>query len=375
MLYHVIIYKGGNTVLGINKVLKKEGIEIVSKLDTLTVNKLATNIASVLASSFPELELDYKVLFIHISRLNMYFAKLPSGISAKYFYKNRSIYFDCNLDFDNLTDVAIHVCIHYLQEKRDKRGNIIKLGLCDYTDGSLPGIGFNEAAVQLMAAKASNMPYENVKYFDIELSTNTPMYYPLECALVRQMAYLVGESVLFDSTLHANNNFRNMFISLTSERDFFAIQKNIDLLSETQAKLESLYNSLENIGIDEEFVQKISKEIENSKAKVKDLFVNTQRLILTSYFDNAINLVFSPKAIENYRNKLYLFKNYIGFVKYDNFYNEYYVSKMEELEAHYDYAPSTSLELAVIKTGFFARIFHKIKLLFKINSYEKINVK
>ena len=157
-----------------------------------------------------------------------------AGISAKYFYKNSSIYFDCNLDLNNLTDVAIHECIHYLQEKRDKKGNIIKLGLCDYTDNSLPGIGLNEAAVQYIAAKTLNLPYDNVKYFDISFQSNTPMYYPLECALVSQIAYVVGEEILLDSTLHSNDNFKNTYISLTYKDDFEQIKKNIDLISETQ---------------------------------------------------------------------------------------------------------------------------------------------
>lgn len=293
------------------------------------------------------------------------------GISAKYFARNKSIYFDCNLDLSNLTDVAIHECIHYLQEKRDKRNNIIKLGLCDYTDGSLPGVGLNEAAVQLMAASASNLEYENVKYFDINLQTNTPMYYPLECALVKQMAYVVGEDVLFDSTLHSNNNFRDEYISLTSEKDFFTIQKNIDLLVETQSNLETLYDALEDVGIDEDFVNKIVKEIETKKAKIKELFLNTQRLILTSYFDNSINLAYTPRAIENYRNKLYLFKNLIGYYEYDNFYNEYYVDKMMELEKRYELDMTEITSLAVVKSSFISRLITKLKLLFRLNTETK----
>ena len=120
--------------LSIEKILKKEGIKIVGELDTLTQNNLASNVATTLSNSFPSLNLDSKGLFIKISRLNMYLAELPEGISAKYFYKNTSIYFDCNLDLNNLTDVALHECIHYLQEKHDKYGDITKLGLCDYTD-------------------------------------------------------------------------------------------------------------------------------------------------------------------------------------------------------------------------------------------------
>lgn len=125
--------------MSIEKILKKEGIRIVRELDTLTQNTLAKNIAEALSLRFPALNLDAKELFIKISRLNMYFADLPNGISAKYFYKNTSIYFDCNLDLNHITDVAIHECIHYLQEKRDDSGNIIKLGLCDYTNKNLPG--------------------------------------------------------------------------------------------------------------------------------------------------------------------------------------------------------------------------------------------
>lgn len=350
--------------MSIKRILKKEGIEIVRELDTLTVNALAKNIANTLASHFPTLNLNSNALFIYISRLNMYFAKLPNGISAKYFCKNRSIYFDCNLDLENLTDVAIHECIHYLQEKRDKKGNIIKLGLCNYRSHDIYGIGLNEAAVQLMAAKASDLKYENVKYFDINLQTNTPMYYPLECALVRQMAYVIGENVLFDSTLHANDNFINQYISITSEADFYRIQRNIDLLAETQNKLEYLYSALEDVGLEEEFVQKALAEIETSKTRVKKIFVATQRLILTSYFDNAINLAYSPKALENFRNKLYLFKNVIGYIEGDNFFNQYYIDKMQELEKRYDFEPTEEVSLSVINQSFFSRFVRKIKLLF-----------
>lgn len=156
--------------------------------------------------------------------------------------------------------------------------------------------GLNEAAVQLMAAKALNLSYENVKYFDINLQSNTPMYYPLECALVNQMAYVIGEDVLFDSTIHSNNTFRDMYISLTSEKEFYKIQKNIDLLIDSQGDLEGLFSSLNNVNIDENFVKKISKEIAIKKSEIKNLFLETQKTILTSYFDNSINLTYTRKS-------------------------------------------------------------------------------
>lgn len=358
--------------MGIKRDLKREGIEIIEQIDTLTINSLARSIADTISKTFPELNLDTKQLFMRISRLNMYFANLPTGISAKYFYKNKTIYFANNIEEKNLVSVAIHECIHYLQEKCDKSGEIMTLGLCDYTNSKLPGTGLNEAAVQLMASKCAETPYENEKYFGIEISTNTPTYYPLECALVNQMAYLVGEDILFDSTLNANSKFKEQYISLTSAHEFMTIQKNIDLLVEAQEKIENLYVGLQEFDIDEVYTKKTTKEIDNLKLKIKQIFVNTQELILTSYFDNAINLAYSPKLIENYRNKLYGFKNLLGVVDGYNFYNDYYINKMVELEKRYDLKDDEIKDLVVVKHNFFTTLIRKIKALFGFNKeYEK----
>ena len=353
--------------MGIKRALKKEGIEVIMPMDTLTTNTIAKNIANTLNKNFPELNLDTKNLFMKISRLNMCFAKLPQGVSAKYFYKNKTIYFSCNIEEENLASVAIHECIHYLQEKCEKNGEIVKLGLCDYTDGNLPGTGINEAAVQLMAVKCTGNSYENEKYFDIEIETNTPTYYPLECALVREMAYVIGEKTLFDSTLNANNKFKEQYISLTSKKDFYTIQKNIDLLVETQEELEELHFNIQEFDTDEYYVKKCTKEIENKKQKIRNLFLDTQKLILTSYFDNAINLAYTPKLIENYRNKLYYFKNLLGHVEGDNFYNDYYIDKMMQLEKRYDIKNTEITDLVVVKQSFISVLIRKIKKLFGYN--------
>lgn len=358
--------------MSIKKALKKEGISIVSTLDTLTVNTLSKKIADKISLRFPELKLNSNELFMNISRLNMYYAKLPRGISAKYFYKNKSIYFDYELEVSQLVDVAIHECIHYLQEKTDKKGNVVRLGLCDYTSGDLVAVGMNEAAVQLMASKCMNSEYESVKYFDIELLTNTPTYYPLECTLVNQMAYVIGENVLFDSTINANNKFKEQFISLTSAETFFTIQRNIDALVETQDKLEKLYLSLQETDIDEFYEKKCMKEIEKNKEKVRILFVDTQKMILTSYFDSVINIAYTPKLIENYRNKLYTFQNYLGHIEGDNFYNEYYIDKMVELEKRYDTDVNEIRDLVVVKHNFVYKLVQKVKLLLGISfDYEQ----
>lgn len=57
--------------------LKKDGIEVVEKLDTLKINSIARNISQKICETFPQYGFNQNELFIRLSRLNMYKAKMP----------------------------------------------------------------------------------------------------------------------------------------------------------------------------------------------------------------------------------------------------------------------------------------------------------
>jgi len=179
--------------LSIDYELKKNGIEIIYQLDTLKTNSIAKKIATKLCDTFPEHNLDYNKLFIKLSRLSMYVARMPAGMSeATYYYKNSSIYFNSLLDLENnLDNFAIHECIHALQEVKDKNNNLSKLGLCAFEGFKVIGTALNEAAVQIMTSKVMQEENEIVTYYNVALPTISPNYYPLECNLVSQMAYFL----------------------------------------------------------------------------------------------------------------------------------------------------------------------------------------
>ena len=192
----------------IEETLEKEGITNIKKLDTLKVNSISKLVAQKLCDAFPDYGLDYKTLFIEIARLNMYSATMPDTLAqAKYYYKNSAIYFNETADLNNLDAFAIHECIHYLQSVKDNDGKLCRLGLCNFSKAKQPGIALNEAAVQLITTKCDNAKLDTVKYYGIELPTTSPSYYPLECCLVNQLAYIVGEDILFESTLKSNDKF------------------------------------------------------------------------------------------------------------------------------------------------------------------------
>lgn len=360
--------------MSIKSEIKKEGIEVIRALDSSTINAIASNIVEVFQNTFPEKNLNSPKTFSDIIKLRMYIAKLPADCSAKYFYKNKSIYFSPDTSFNEISDLIIHECIHYLQERVNNSGKLVRLGFCDFTNNSLPGTGLNEAAVQLLASKCVNKKTETVTYFDLTFNTISPDYYPLECALVNQLAYLVGDNILFDSTLNSNDNFKNQFISLTSEKTFYIVQHNIDLLIEMQEIITRLnsYNESHSDCINK--VQRNCFKIENLKTQIKKLFLDTQNTILTSYFDNTINLLYTKESISKYRCKLYDFRTLIAVSDGYTYFNKYYIAKMSELEYRLENSMSPAPNsLVVYKESFIKTLFSRIKYLLKLLPKQSYN--
>lgn len=353
--------------MSIKSDLKREGIEVTSELDTLKVNSIAKNIAQSLVNAFPEYDFKLGELFIRISRIHMYMAKVPNGYSeANYFYKNTSIYFNEKVKFEDIYKYALHECIHYLQERKDKRGHLEKLGLCDLTQYKVTGLGMNEAAVQLATSKALKSKPDNVKYFDIAFDTISPNCYPLECCLINQMAYLTGEYTLFDSTFNSKDDFKNKFIELTDEDTFETIENNFDKLLKYEEELIILTNKLELARTSTAI--SLNEKIAKAKENIRKVFFSTQDLIIKSYFNYAFDEIEDLESVENFRRKLYNYKNFVGTNDNYSFYNKYYIDMMSKLEDKYNaiengtFAKKTAL--SVIKNNKLTLIINSIKNLF-----------
>ena len=364
--------------MSIKSDLKKDGIEVIEALDTLKINSLARNISLKICETFPKFNLNQNELFIKLSRLNMYKAKMPEGMAeANYFYKNTSIYFNEHISDEDLQEFAVHECIHFLQEVKDKRNYLLRMGLCDYSDFKIYGLGLNEAAVQLMASKINNIPKEYVKYFGISFETNSPSYYPLECCLVNQLAYLIGENTLFESTLNSNDNFKNEFIELTSPKTFILVQNAIDEILSFEEEIIKLNNKISQIDDRNKKVDGMMEKINELKIEISLTFMRTQNLIISSYFDSTFIKITNLEEVEKYRRKLYSFKDYLGHSDGYTFFNDYYVSKMEELERKYNALESgnieTSIKLISRKETIFTRIIKSLKKILFGKSTEENN--
>ena len=347
--------------MSIESDLRKDGITVVAPLDTLSVNTIARDVAEKLCKAFPNQHFIFQNLFIALSRIPMYIADIPEGFAeATYFYKNSSMYFKQGLKLDEMEIFAVHEFIHYLQEIKDKKGRLLRLGLFDFDDIKACGMGLNEGAVQLMASKANNSEEEIVKYYGISLPTTSPSYYPVLCNLVKQMAYVAGEESLYDSTFYGSDKFKETFSNLCGLDNFLKIQSNLDKIMETEEKAIKLNNKLMSDNCEGMKAQKVAKKIEKCKDKIKNLFFETQNLIYSSYFNMQFSKISTTADIDEYRLKLYNYKNYMGISdNYSNF-NEFYINKMMDLDNKYENIMNNT-DLAVVSHSKIARFFRKIR--------------
>ena len=347
--------------MSIESDLKKDGITVVGPLDTLSINTIARDTADRLCKAFPDQNFIFQNLFIALSRIPMYIADIPKGFAeATYFYKNSSMYFRQGLSIDEMEKFAVHEFIHYLQEIKDKKGHLIRLGLCDFDDIKVCGMGMNEGAVQLMASKAIGAQEEIVKYYGISLPTNSPAYYPLLCNLVNQIGYVVGKDTLYDSTFYGTDKFKALFAELCGLDNFYKIQSNLDKIMEIEEKAIRLDNKLMSDKCDGKKAQKVAKKIEKCKEKIKELFFKTQNLIYTSYFNTQFAKIATTADIDEYRVKLYNYKNYIGISDNYSDFNDFYINKMMDLDNKYE-SIMNNTSLAVVSTSRIARFFRRIK--------------
>ena len=311
--------------------LRKEGIEVLKPFDTLTVNIIAKRISDKLCRAFPEhgfLECD---LFSQFSRLNMYSAKMPDSLTgAKYFYKNHSIYFNADFSLEHCISFATHECLHYLQEQLDSRGNLIRLGLYDLNSDC--GIAINEAAVQLMTVEACHESVSSAKYYGLDLKTASPTYYPLECVLVKQIAYFTGTYPLYHSTLYGDDIFKNTFIALSDSQTYEYVEKNLDHMLWLESELERAITALQVKDNTINRNKRINQNIDTIKKQISDLFLATQDKIFSHCFSNEFSRIKNLEDVKEFQKRLYNFKDLIGTNSSYEFYNEFYRRSMEKLE-------------------------------------------
>lgn len=373
--------------MNINAILKKEGIEVKSQLDESQINRIANIISEKICNTFPEHNLNQNDIFSMLSTLTMFIAKMPAdSTAAKYFSKINAIYFSDTMNLENLDTLVIHECLHAIQEVKNPNGKLLKLGLYDFSSNR--GQGINEAAVQLMSTKIAAIEEDTVKYYNLNFHTPSPLFYPIETALINQMTYFTGTYPLFHSTLYSNYIFKNTFIAKSNEKVYHTIEKNFDLIIHYEELLSFSYAELADYSKNNASLNKIKKlntKIDSIKNFIFNVTLSTQKLIVENCFNTELDNVRDTASLKLVRERLYTFNSFLFMAENNDFYSKFYCEMMNKLEEkeelinkhgvlnYLNDLQTDLLDLTKDQFGFnfFRRLFNKLKLLFEEAIREK----
>ena len=347
----------------------------ISAKDRHTISKKAVDLIYPVVSEF---NISKEMLFNSLGKSNMYLADFDDLSMGKYDYTTNSIYFSNDLDISNLDSSVIHEILHFFQAELTEDNFLIRMGLFKPSKLFRPekGLGLNEASVQYIASTIVKEIPDHVKYCELELTTPSSNYYPIETAIIRQMCFFTGTYPLFFSTLFSTDLFEKTFKTITSEENYNYIEEKLTYIVQLQEKLSDVYSTIHTHNQAESKKISVLNNITNLKNKLRETVLDVQKIIYTSAFANELDKIETVQDIVNMKTLISNFENYIinyeGDYSFEQFKDKINIelnNKLALIEAYGNYsfalkARKDILNLPKIYSqSFIKTFFSKIKLL------------
>ena len=347
----------------------------ISAKDRHTISKKAVDLIYPVVSEF---KISKEMLFNSLGKSNMYLADFDDLSMGKYDYTTNSIYFSNDLNITNLDSSVIHEILHFFQAELTEDNFLIRMGLFKPSKLFRPekGLGLNEASVQYIASTIVKEVPDHVKYYELELTTPSSNYYPIETAIIRQMCFFTGTYPLFFSTLFSTDLFEKTFKTITSEENYNYIEEKLTYIVQLQEKLSDVYSTIHTHNQAESKKISVLNNITNLKNKLREIVLDVQKIIYTSAFANELDKIETVQDIVNMKTLISNFENYIinyeGDYSFEQFKDKINIelnNKLALIEAYGNYsfalkARKDILNLPKIYSqSFIKTFFSKIKLL------------
>ena len=329
----------------INKYFKEFEIEPIENIDVIKRVEFVNAAALKLIKLFSEQNLDYIKILQALQSTEICISKIPSNIApANYSYKEQIMYVSDKIDLSLNNEFIWHELIHRIQESKNTNGKLVQLGLCAIKETKVQGLAINEAAIQYVVRKILNNENNLIEIYGMKIPTKSKRYYAILTNLIDQLVLVVGDYTLIESVLNSNEEFKYNSIDILGEAKYFTIEANFDKILEAKNNIMQSNNEIE-----------FSKNINN----IKKLYIDTQDLILQSYFNSVIKRVENLEELYNVKFKLEEYSKYIGTEEGLKKYVDYYekiIYNIEVLEAKFK-----NKSLIELPNGRIAKLIFKIK--------------
>ena len=329
----------------INKYFKELNIVPISEVDIREKCEFANEVAMVMVDKLAAYNLDYLKIVDILQHTEMYIAKIPKNLSpVNYSYLDGKMYISEDIKLDIRNKFVLHEAIHRIQEYRNKKEKLIQLGLCDVMETKIKGLALNEAAIQYIVHRILNGESKIIDIYGMKVPTLSKDYYPILTNLIEQIAFLMGEDKLIDSTINSNNEFKYETIDMLGEDTYNAIETSFEQILEAKNKI--LKNKDKSI-------------IDENIDLIKNVYINIQNKIMTSYFNKEFKRIKSMEQLKDFNAKLLKYKDYIGLNEVQTSYIDFFDAMQEQIKEKEQSFINKSL--IIVKESRIAKVFNRIK--------------
>lgn len=340
-------------MINIKRELKNIGIKPIEELSV----QERTNIAEKVATKLVSLEvqgLTHNEILEKLFGAKMFTAQMSNNLGkVSYFYKNRTIYFDKNLSLGNIDENILRECIHYLQDKREKKEKLKRMGICTFEQYKVRGMALNEVGISYISNKLLNKQDKNKTF-----------------TLLKQILLITGEDVFLDSIINNNNKFEEKFMEQTnSEILYYKIQNTFDSMFD----LEQIIKRLNSEGRQSVNPQRYISKINMHKHTINTKFLEMQWEIYNRYFSRKIELIDQIPEIKDYKNEIFNFNQWLEISEEEQKYTNYATEKFERLNKIelQILRSNANNSMILVKNNPIHKFLRTIKkIIFKPNEYE-----
>lgn len=361
--------------------LDNVNLDTIEEIDKLKVNEIAKKISEDIFAELQEYNISKEELYEAITKVNMFKVKFKDDICGQYYYQTNSIYLNDNFDINKRDSSIYHEIIHYLQTEFGKNNNVLRMGLLKFSKifKIKKGEALNEGAVQYIASMIAKTKPKNIKYFNLEFTTPSSNYYPIETAIIRQMMYFTGTYPLIYSTLFSNDIFEKTFSCIATQEAYNDIDKQLKKVIQLQENVSKIYLKLYDKDIRENEKVNCLNNIKKIKDIVREKTLDIQKIIYVNAFSNSLENIHNLADIENLKNSLENFQNYIiqfegntAYLEFKEIINKELNRKAEYLHAYGNFALALKVKQEIINLpkvnniNIFKVMMNKVKILMEM---------
>ena len=298
-----------------NKELKRYNIKPIRELTSEEIEYIAKETTKKMETMITDF--NGERMYKKIKEARIYLADIPNKFTkVNYIVSENAIYIRGEENIREIDEVMFHEIFHYIQcnKENNEGGMPNQMGLCKFGSYSIKGLALNEAAIQLIISMVFDNKQESNQYFRIQIKSIKNKYFPILCALLQQIIYILGHMPLLTSILENSDDFQIEFEKFAGKDSYNFLLESFDKMMRSRDNIVEKNRMINNKDLDNRKEKIIKKEIEIYVKEIQNHFLAIQKLCYTGYFNPMFKKTRTRKDMNELKKEIEKYHMHTGIV-------------------------------------------------------------